>query len=247
MKYTIVIVEDELIELQELSMIIKEETTNLELVGTANNGIDGQKLIDELTPDIVISDIRLPGQSGLDMLSKINTPVKTIILSGYSDFDFMQKAIRLGVDDYLLKPVDNDVLFQAINKIIDQLAKENVTKKDMVQIPLVESVSNHLINNAIKFVEQNYSHQVGLQEAADFLNVSETHLSRLFKELVGITFLTYLNTYRINKSVDLLLHSNKHINEIALECGYITPGYYAKIFKRLLNTTPTNFRDNQVR
>ena len=71
MKYTIVIVEDELIELQELSMIIKEETTNLELVGTANNGIDGQKLIDELTPDIVISDIRLPGQSGLDMLSKI--------------------------------------------------------------------------------------------------------------------------------------------------------------------------------
>ena len=151
MKYTIVIVEDELIELQELSMIIEEDTPNLKLVGTANNGIDGQKLIDDLTPDIVISDIRLPGQSGLDMLSKINTPVKTIIISGYSDFEFMQNAIRLGVDDYLLKPVDNEILLQAINKIINQLTKENVKKEDMMQIPLIKAVSNHLINNAIKY------------------------------------------------------------------------------------------------
>ena len=56
-----------------------------------------------------------------------------------------------------------------------------------MQIPLIKAVSNHLINNAIKFVEQNYSHQVGLGKLL-ILNVSETHLSRLFKELVGITF-----------------------------------------------------------
>lgn len=246
MSYKVVIIEDENIELQELSMIIEDEIEELELVGTANNGIEGQKVINELCPDIVISDIRLPGQTGLDMLSLIEPNVKAIILSGYSDFKYMQNAIRLGVDDYLLKPIDNEDLLKALNKIILQLNKLKLEiDESIIQLPLPTNISNHLINTAIKFIINNYQSQVGLQEAATLLNVSETHLSRLFKELVGINFLTYLNTYRINKSIDLLINTNDNINEIAYKCGYITPGYYAKIFKRLLKTTPTKFRDNK--
>ena len=246
MKYKIIIVEDEKIELQELSMIINNlKDLNIELIGTAENGIDGQKIINDLCPDIVISDIRLPGQTGLDMLNKIIPQVKSIILSGYSDFKLMQNAIRLGVNDYLLKPLDDKDLVKALSKIIDSLDTEkNNNDTTYIKIPKTDDIPNHLINNAVKYIQNNYNTPIGLQEAAHFLNVSETHLSRLFKELVGINFLTYLNTYRINKSIDLLLNSTDNINNIAYKCGYITPGYYAKIFKRLLNTTPTQFRDN---
>ena len=246
MKYKIIIIEDEKIELQELSMIINNlKDLNLELIGTAENGIEGQKIINDLCPDIVISDIRLPGQTGLDMLNKIVPQVKSIILSGYSDFKLMQNAIRLGVNDYLLKPLDDKDLVKALSKIIESLDSEKDNNdKTYIKIPKTDEISNHLINNAVKYIQTNYNTPIGLQEAAHFLNVSETHLSRLFKELVGINFLTYLNTYRINKSIDLLLNSTDNINNIAYKCGYITPGYYAKIFKRLLNTTPTQFRDN---
>ncbi len=245
MSFKLVIVEDEQIELKELSMIINNEAEDIELVGVASDGITGQQLIDELCPDIVISDIRLPGQTGLDMLSKVVPNVFSIIISGYSDFKYMQNAIRLGVEDYLLKPLDNQDLLQALSKITLKLKDRKEKQTDnIIQIPLIESVSNHLINNAIEFIKKNYQQQVGLQEAALSLNVSETHLSRLFKELVGINFLTYLNTYRINKSTDLLINTTLNINEIANKCGFITPGYFAKIFKRLLNTTPSKFRDN---
>lgn len=245
MSYKIVIVEDEAIELQELSMIINTAKLDLKLVGSASNGIEGEKIINELCPDIVISDIRLPGQTGLDMLSKVIPEVKAIILSGYSDFKYMQNAIRIGVEDYLLKPIDNEDLIKALKKTILELKKDKQdAPNNVVKFDLPDSVPNHLINASIKFVKDNYQQQVGLQEAAQFLNVSETHLSRLFKEIVKINFLTYLNTYRINKSIDLLINTNENINEIANKCGFVTPGYFAKLFKRLLNTTPTKFRDN---
>lgn len=243
MKYSVIIVEDEKLELKELSMFLEKEIKNIELIASAENGIDGQKIINELCPDIVISDIRLPGQTGLDMLNKLETPTKTIILSGYSDFKYMQNAIRLGVDDYLLKPIDDIDLKKALKKITDELDKEKEQVPKTLTIELKEEIHNHLINNAIKYIKDNFHTPIGLQEAAEYLNVSETHLSRLFKELVNINFLTYLNTYRINKSIDLLINTNENINEIAYKCGYITPGYYAKIFKRLMNTTPKKFRD----
>ncbi len=244
MTYKVVIVEDEKFEMEELSLIIKQEIDDLELIGSANNGIDGEKLINSLTPDIVISDIQLPGQIGLDMLSKIEVPIKTVILSGYSDFKFMQSAIHLGVDDYLLKPIDNEDLKKSLKKITDSLNKIEKKNPKSGKIKLIDSVNNHLINTAINFIKENYNQPIGLQEAADYLNVSETHLSRLFKEVVGINFLTYLNTYRINLSIDLLLNTNENINEIAYKCGYLTPGYYAKLFKRIANTTPKKFRDS---
>ncbi|MGD1822129.1 MAG: response regulator transcription factor [Pleomorphochaeta sp.] len=245
MKYNVVIIEDEKFELEELSMIINNEINNLELIGTAMNGIDGQNIINTLCPDIVISDIQLPGQTGLDMLNKIEPPVKSIILSGYSDFKYMQNAIRLGVEDYLLKPIDDIDLKKALNKITTSLDILNNKKDKINKIELNDSVQNHLINNAIKYIKDNYMSPIGLQEAATYLNVSETHLSRLFKELVGINFLTYLNSYRINISIDLLINTNENINEIAYKCGYLTPGYYAKIFKRFIKTTPKKFRDSQ--
>lgn len=244
MNYKVIIVEDEKFEMDELSLIINDEIDNLELIGCADNGIDGEKIINDLTPDIVISDIQLPGQIGLDMLSKIEFPLKTIILSGYSDFKFMQSAIHIGVDDYLLKPIDDKDLKKSLKKITDELEVNSKNHTKSNKILLTDSVQNHLINNSISYIKENYMHPIGLQEAAVKLNVSETHLSRLFKEVVGQNFLTYLNTYRINISIDLLLNTNENINEIAYKCGYLTPGYYAKLFKRITNTTPKKFRDS---
>lgn len=185
-------------------------------------------MIKKLDPDIVITDIRLPGIDGLTMLARC--PVNhAIILSGHTDFSYMKQAIRLGVFDYLLKPVDDDELEMTLSNLVTRIREEDIeydklrkTKNPTGEelIPLPHSVNNHVIDNAIGFIATNYGKPVGLQEAATFLGLSESHLSRLFKEVTGLNFLQYLNAWRINKSVELMRDPKRNIGEIATSCGF---------------------------
>lgn len=250
MSYSVVFVEDEQIVREEIVSSIRWELLGLELVGTAADGLEGEQLIKRVEPDIVITDIRLPAQDGLTMLS--HCPINhAIILTGHTDFSYMKQAIRLGVFDYLLKPIDDEELEETLASLVKKIQEED---KDFEQlkkgasstgelIALPRNVNNHVIDVTIAFIADNYANPVGLQEAASYLELSESHLSRLFKEVTGLNFLQYLNAWRVNKSVELMKDPKKNIGEIATSCGFPTPGYFAKIFKRFTTKTPTQFRD----
>ena len=252
MNYTVVFVEDEQIVREEIVASVRWELLGLSLVGTAADGMEGEEMIKTLEPDIVITDIRLPAQSGLEMLAAC--PVNhAIILTGHTDFSYMKQAIRLGVFDYLLKPVDDEELEETLSLLVKKIQEEErdyetlrtkaSTKGEL--IPLPKNMGNHVVDATIGYIGANYAKAVGLQEAAAYLELSESHLSRLFKEVTGLNFLQYLNAWRVNKSVDLMADPKKNIAEIALACGFPTPGYFAKIFKRFTGRTPTQFRDER--
>ncbi|MDD4011797.1 MAG: helix-turn-helix domain-containing protein [Sphaerochaetaceae bacterium] len=250
MAYTVVIVEDEQIMLREILQTINWKALGLSVIGTAEDGPSALALIENTSPDIVITDIGLPGIDGLSVLEKCNVPY-AVILSGHSDFTYAKRAIKVGVFDYILKPVDDDELEATLKKIVNKLDDDNVEYERLrlgrpengkiLTLPL--SVDNHQIQAAILFIEANYSKQIGLTQTADELHISESHLSRLFKEVTGLNFLQYLNALRINKSIEMMANPNKNITEIALACGFATPGYYAKLFRRFMGATPSQFRD----
>lgn len=251
MSYTVVLVEDEKIVRDELVESINWDKLGLHLAGAAGDGLEGEAMIKKLEPDIVIADIRLPGIDGLEMLARCSVD-HAVILSGHTDFSYMKTAIRLGVFDYLLKPVDDDELEQTLFKLVQRIKEEDSdyerlkktrTPSGSELIALPHAVNNHVVDNAIGFIATNYGKPVGLQEAAQFLGLSESHLSRLFKEVTGLNFLQYLNAWRINKSIDLMKDPKLNIGEIATQCGFPTPGYFAKIFKRFAGVTPTQYRD----
>ncbi|MGH0053401.1 MAG: response regulator transcription factor [Sphaerochaetaceae bacterium] len=250
MSYSVVFVEDEQIVREEIASSIRWDLLGLKLVGTASDGMSGEAMIKEKEPDIVITDIRLPAQDGLTMLSKC--PVNhAIILTGHTDFSYMKSAIRLGVFDYLLKPIDDEELEETLSALVRKLQEEDLEYEELKKqkhsvselIPLPKQVSNHVINATITYIADTYADPVGLQEAAAFLDLSESHLSRLFKEVTGLNFLQYLNAYRINQAAIMMKDPKKNISEIATNCGFPTPGYFAKIFKRFTGKTPTQFRD----
>jgi len=251
MSYSVVFVEDEQIVREEIVSSIRWQMLGLELIGTAADGLEGEQLIKRVEPDIVITDIRLPGIDGLTMLSRC--PVNhAIILSGHTDFNYMKQAIRLGVFDYLLKPVDDEELEETLANLVKKIQEEDHDYEQLrgskgtsnvELIPLPRGVNNHVIDSTIAFIADNFSSPVGLQEAAAFLELSESHLSRLFKEVTGLNFLQYLNAWRINKAVELMKDPKRNIGEIATNCGFPTPGYFAKIFKRFTGVTPTQYRD----
>jgi two-component system, response regulator YesN len=128
-----IILDDEKIVLQGLQMIIDWEKFGIELAGTASDGLEGLRLFHEIKPEIIITDIRMPGMDGLELIEQImNEELHTacIVFSGFNEVNYLKKAIKLGVIDYLEKPVTpslfEDVLLRTIKKIKEQKRVERL-------------------------------------------------------------------------------------------------------------------------
>jgi two-component system response regulator YesN len=116
----VVILDDEDHIIQLLKALIPWESYGLVFLGSAQNGIDGKALIIKEKPDIVFTDIKMPGMNGLEMISSLSAVMKDtsfVIVSGYGQFDYAKKAIAYGVEDYLLKPIDQGELYAVIKKL----------------------------------------------------------------------------------------------------------------------------------
>lgn len=122
----ILIVEDEIKIRTGMSRLITSHTQHT-VVGEAKNGAEGLELIERLRPELVISDIRMPVMDGLEMLKEVQKRgIRShfVILSGYSEFEYAQKAIRYGVDDYLLKPLAPEDVTEILNRVQEKISEE---------------------------------------------------------------------------------------------------------------------------
>lgn len=125
----IVIVEDE-VKIREGMGKMIESHTGHRIVGEASDGEEGLQMVLRLRPDLVITDIRMPRMNGLRMLEEIarsNVSVHSVILSGYSEFEYVQKAIRYGADDYLLKPLAADDVKHMLETVEQRIQKERAS------------------------------------------------------------------------------------------------------------------------
>ena len=119
----VLIADDEPKVLLLIKSLIEWDNLGLELVATASDGISALSLITKHRPDIVITDIRMPGYDGIELIGRakeLNSAIDFIIISGYRHFDYAQKAIRFGVEDYLLKPLKSVEINQTLRKMIEK-------------------------------------------------------------------------------------------------------------------------------
>ena len=123
---TLVIIDDEVFFRKSLINFLEKQNI-YKIVGEANNGQAGIKLIENIKPDIALVDISMPVMSGLDMIAALGTDFHTrfILSTGYEDFEYAKKAISLQVRGYLLKPLDHQELMETLQKVSDELDQEN--------------------------------------------------------------------------------------------------------------------------
>ncbi|MNW42269.1 two-component system, response regulator YesN [Fontibacillus panacisegetis] len=136
-KYRVILADDEPLILRSLKVAIPWDELNLEIVGEAKNGEEALKLVRELSPHMIISDIRMPGIDGITLMKEVmaeNTKRLFIIISGYGEFEYAREALREGAFDYLLKPIDHDELVEMLRR-----AKKNL-EKQMENDKLLHSV-----------------------------------------------------------------------------------------------------------
>lgn len=124
----ILIVDDDEIIVEAICMMIEKNSLDIKISGKAFNAIDALDIIEKKSPDIVLTDITMPGMSGIDLMREIRErklPAKIIVLSAYREFEYAQQALQLGAAEYILKPVSEQKLITALNKVMDIIKTEN--------------------------------------------------------------------------------------------------------------------------
>jgi two-component system response regulator YesN len=122
--YKVMIIDDEPWSRKVIKQLGEWDKLQLTIVGEAEDGTQGLRLIGELTPDIIVTDMRMPGIDGVELLKVLNErhpALKIIVMSGYDDFVYLKQAIRSQAKEYLLKPVDPDELNAALTQCVREL------------------------------------------------------------------------------------------------------------------------------
>ena len=249
--YKVLVVEDEEVIRKGLISFIDFEKLNCMLVGEAENGNVGVKLIKELEPDIVITDINMPVKNGIEMIEEtLDYNYSTIIISGYSEFGYAKKAIRYGVSDYLLKPIEEEeleeVLLQAIEQrqILKSYQRIKNHQEELSDIELIQyiEVDHHLVNQMLQYVKNNFHYKITMEDVSNHLHYSESSLNKCFKKEMNITFNEYLNRYRVQKAIDYMRNGELSLNVISEECGFSEYKYFNVVFRKYINCSPSQFK-----
>lgn len=237
----IVIVEDEFRIRQGLGNLINKVDLGCRVIGEAENGYEGLKMIRDLEPDIVITDIRMPKMDGLEMIEKVQAmgmECVYVILSGYADFEYARQGLRLGVKEYLLKPATISDVKDLLRKLSDE-GKEKEAAEHADYSPAVKEM--------VSVIEESYGLRLGLDGFAERFRLTPEYLSNLFAKETGMTFSNYLKKVRMEKAKELILNTNMKIYEVAYSVGYPDQKYFSKVFKEYTGVSAKQFAMDERR
>ena len=239
-KYRVVIIDDEQIIVEGLRKVVKWADFNCEVAGTANNARSGSAMIREIKPDILFTDICMPGQDGLTMLAGLRSEfpnLQVTVLTGYRDFAYAQEAIKLGVTRFLLKPSKMAEINEALTAMTEKLSNADGTHED-------QNTGSFIVNRALAYMEEHYAEKITLQEVAEKCYVSQWHLSKLLNKYNGQSFYDTLNRIRIDEAKKLLTDPRLKIGDIGLRVGYSDMAHFSRIFKNLTGLSANEYRNN---
>ncbi len=251
--YKVVIIDDEPIIVEGISRMIKWDQYSCKIAATANDGIEGAQVIRKYQPDIIITDISMPDMDGLSMIAGLKSEFPSMeisILTGYRKFEYAQKAIRLGVTRFLLKPSNMEELEEAISTMVNNLKEKHIQEEVEVldHSPTEEDrydneASNFIVNNAMKYIEQNYPHKITLSEVAEKTYVSQWHLSKLLNRNLSQNFSEILNNIRIREAQKLLRDPSLRIGDIAERVGFVDMAHFSRVFKKNVGISANEYRN----
>lgn len=239
-RYRVLLVDDEITIREGFKKLFDWEEHGCEIIGEAGDGLSAVNMILEFQPDIVIMDINIPFLSGLEVIrrtKKQNFQTAFIIVSGYDDFSYCREALRLKVEEYLLKPVD----FSEFAAVLDNL-KISMFRKNMEQDDGKKKQELRQIYNITKYIQEHLAEEISLRLIAEQFHLNDNYVSQLFKNEIGVNYLSYLTSLRIERAKELLLGTQKSIMEVAEEVGFRDYRTFNKSFKRQEKVTPSQYR-----
>lgn len=255
MLYKVMIIEDEDMIRKGLKFGFDWQSLSCHVVADTHDAKEALILIDKYKPDILVADINLPVMSGLKIIEKTidKYGYSPIIISGYSDFSYAQRAIQLGVISYISKPIDHSLLTQAVKmaiqdqkdkKIIDQ-NNPTLESKNLIQEDYKKIISDELVKEIITIIEKRYSESILLVDLALEVGYSESTINTRLKKSLGTTFNQFLNQYRIHRAIiELNDDPLTHLEELGARVGIPSYKHFSRLFRRHTGYSPQQFAVN---
>ncbi len=248
----VLIVEDENLIRKGLVYAIDWMAMDCVVVGEGKDGREGLEKIAQLKPDVVMTDIKMPKLSGIDMIARAQEQQLAdfipIILTSYSEFEYARKSIRLGVAEYLLKPVDEDELAATMKRIGEELEKRrqehylrHAEANPMAAFLQPGKFESPYVARAVQEIMEHYGGKLTLEGVAEKLDISVTYLNKRLKEETSCTFLDLLNRYRVTKAGELLQTGRYKVYEVSDMTGFSDYKHFCAVFKKYTGTVPTGF------
>lgn len=239
-KLRVLLVDDEIMIREGFKRLFDWQAHDCEVVGEAADGMEALTQIDTLHPDIVIMDINIPIMNGLKVISvsRIKHPnTAFVIVSGYDDFSYCREALRLQITDYILKPVN----YEEFGTCIDNL-KISLFEQRMLTEAESEKQEERTITGITGYLQEHLAEDLSLSVLAQEFHLNPQYISQLFKNEIGVNFLSYLTNIRMEKAKKLLLSTSLSVAEVAEQSGYGDYRVFTKVFKKSEGVTPSQYR-----
>ncbi|WP_159883164.1 response regulator transcription factor [Paenibacillus puerhi] len=267
------LVEDVKIVRETLAKHMDWQALGFELAGVSEDGEQALRLIGQAPddpPDLLVTDIGMPVMDGMELIRRVRVQypdTRCIILSGLGEFQHAQEAIKLGVSDYVLKPVDIEALAEAVRKTAESIRQAHRTREEMrqadrivrSQLPHLTANQNHpsgppgqlktrkTVDRILELIQAELtSSALSLQFIASSVYLSEKYVNSVFKQAMGTTIASYIISQKMELAGNLLKDPTVKVYEVCERIGYMDQDHFRESFKKHHGCTPTEFRNRYV-
>ena len=252
----LLIVDDEIVALNALRKRVDWIEYGYTEVFCAQSAEEAREVLEKEKIDLLLCDVEMPGESGLSLIEYVRDAypeAKSIMITCHAEFSYIQKALRCGAKDYILKPIDYDELRGLLADLkaeheqkenrekIDGLvsrAKESQTKEDIYD----QDSNEKRIAQVKEYVEAHIYEKILVRDVAEQVHINEQYLMRIFKRVEGQSLTEYITERRIVIAGNMLKDTDYSINFIADCVGCDNYSYFTKLFKKQTGFTPREYR-----
>jgi signal transduction histidine kinase/DNA-binding response OmpR family regulator/ligand-binding sensor domain-containing protein len=256
---TILVVEDN----QDMRAFVVDCLQNDYHCLTANNGTEGIERAIETVPDLIISDVMMPGKSGFELVETLRvhdltSHIPIVLLTAKGDENSRMTGWQMNVDDYIAKPFKVEELqarvarLLSIRKILQR--KQGRITSELIEDPSTSSFGrqfasakdNIFYQKFVAIIEKNYHEETfNRTSAASHLALSERQLNRKLTALIDFNFSEYLRKFRLEKAKALLI-TGQQVAQVCYQVGFSSPSYFSNCFKAEFDMTPKQFTEKHA-
>ena len=246
-KQTLIIIDDE----KEMLDYLADALSSTYRTVSFTDGEEALRQIDDINPDIVISDVRLKGMSGFELCQKIKTSVETshipvVLLSGLSERDNIILGLESGANDYIVKPFDISVLRLRLRNILEMRQRlqskmvEGTTECEEEEDVTVSALDREFIDRVRGLIDEHISDsEYSIGELCRDIGMSRTTVYNKIKALTGESIVEYIRTVRLTRGKELLATGEYPVSTVAYMVGFSDPKYFSSSFKRKFGVSPS--------
>ncbi len=246
-KNTILVVEDN----PDMRQFIRESIEAYYVVEEVGDGREGIEKAQALMPDLIISDIMMPGIDGYELCQTVKNDLRTshipvIFLTAKASDESRLQGLETRADDYITKPFNNQILLSRIKNLIDlrrQLQEKFQRRMRLEPAEIdISSIDQKFLEKLHGVIEEYLSDsELNVESLSEKMDISRVTLNKKILALTGETANEFIRSYRLKRAVQLLEKRAGNITDIAMEVGFSSSAYFTKCFKEKFNRLPSEY------